>query len=75
MGFGAMRLPVNGFGGPARDPEVGRSVLRRAVALAWLLALSLVTLAIPGTGDIAHLEKNVAAASITLTDQDLQELA
>lgn len=33
LGFGAMRLPTNGFRGPARDPEAGRTVLRRAVEL------------------------------------------
>ncbi len=33
LGFGAMRLPCNGFRGPARDPETGRAVLRRAVEL------------------------------------------
>ena len=27
LGFGAMRLPTNGFRGPARDPEIGRAVL------------------------------------------------
>jgi pyridoxine 4-dehydrogenase len=33
LGFGAMRLPTNGFRGPARDPGIGRAVLRRAVEL------------------------------------------
>jgi pyridoxine 4-dehydrogenase len=33
IGFGAMRLSANGFTGPARDPETGRAVLRRAVEL------------------------------------------
>jgi aryl-alcohol dehydrogenase-like predicted oxidoreductase len=33
MGFGAMRLPVGVFGGPARDPDTGMAVLRRAVEL------------------------------------------
>lgn len=32
LGFGTMRLSTNGFTGPARDPETGREVLRRAVA-------------------------------------------
>ncbi|WP_045730261.1 aldo/keto reductase [Pseudarthrobacter chlorophenolicus] len=31
IGFGAMRLAANGFTGPARDPERGRTVLRAAV--------------------------------------------
>ncbi|OZI33316.1 aldo/keto reductase [Bordetella genomosp. 1] len=33
LGFGAMRLPCNGFRGPPRDPETGRAVLRQAVEL------------------------------------------
>jgi len=45
------------------------------IALAWLLASSLATLAIPGTGSLAHLEENIAAGAITLTGEDLAELA
>jgi len=44
------------------------------IALAWLLASSPVTLAIPGTGTLAHLEENTAAASIPLTREDLADL-
>ncbi|WP_420469919.1 aldo/keto reductase [Brevundimonas sp. FT23042] len=33
IGFGAMRLPTNGFHGPPRDPKTGIEVLRRAVEL------------------------------------------
>jgi aryl-alcohol dehydrogenase-like predicted oxidoreductase len=33
LGFGAMRLPTGSFQGPARDPETGVAVLRRAVEL------------------------------------------
>jgi aryl-alcohol dehydrogenase-like predicted oxidoreductase len=44
------------------------------IALAWLLALSPVTLAIPGSGSIAHLEENLAARSITLSSGELAEL-
>lgn len=45
------------------------------IALAWLLAASPVTLAIPGTGSLEHLEENTAAASITLTREDLADLS
>lgn len=45
------------------------------IGLAWLLASSPVSLAIPGTGSLSHLEANVAAAAITLTDDDLAHLA
>ncbi|MEV5612877.1 aldo/keto reductase [Streptomyces sp. NPDC052225] len=44
------------------------------IALAWALSLSPVTLVIPGTGSTAHLEENVAAGSLTLTDEDLADL-
>ena len=44
------------------------------IALAWLLAHSDVTLPIPGTADITHLEQNVAAADIELTDEELATL-
>jgi len=38
------------------------------IALAWLLARSPVMLPIPGTSKVAHLEENVAAANITLSE-------
>jgi len=44
------------------------------IALAWLLAHSPVTLAIPGTGTLAHLEENIAAGSIKLSPDDLAAL-
>ncbi len=44
------------------------------VALAWLLARSPVMLPIPGTSSIAHLEENVAAASLKLTPAEVAEL-
>ena len=44
------------------------------VALAWLLARSPVMLPIPGTGSLAHLEENAAAAKLKLSGEDLAEL-
>ena len=44
------------------------------VALAWLLASSPAMLPIPGTSSVAHLEENVAAASLRLTEDDVAEL-
>ena len=46
----------------------------RQVALAWLLEHSDVTLPIPGTSSVEHLESNVAAASLSLDDGDMAEL-
>ncbi|GGN23046.1 aldo/keto reductase [Halarchaeum nitratireducens] len=40
------------------------------VALAWLLDHSDVTLPIPGTSSVSHLEQNVAASELALTDAD-----
>ena len=41
------------------------------LAITWLLAKSPVMLPIPGTGSVAHLEENVAAARVQLTPQEL----
>jgi len=47
----------------------------RQVALAWLLDRSPVTLPIPGTSSVDHLESNVAATRLSLTDDDRERLA
>ena len=44
------------------------------VALAWLLRRSRVMLPIPGTSSVKHLEEDVAAAQIKLSDEEFQEL-
>ncbi|HEY8193945.1 MAG TPA: aldo/keto reductase [Hyphomicrobium sp.] len=44
------------------------------IALAWLLRRSPNMLPIPGTSKVRHLEENVAAAAITLTDADFSAL-
>jgi pyridoxine 4-dehydrogenase len=44
------------------------------VALAWLLARSPNIVLIPGTSSLAHLEQNVAADQLQLTDDDLAQL-
>lgn len=44
------------------------------VSLAWLLHRSPVVLPIPGTGSIAHLEENVAAASLRLSEEQCRRL-
>ncbi|AFM17057.1 putative oxidoreductase, aryl-alcohol dehydrogenase like protein [Mycolicibacterium chubuense NBB4] len=45
------------------------------LALAWLLKRSPVMLPIPGTSKVAHLEENVAAAQIDLTDAEFDTLS
>jgi pyridoxine 4-dehydrogenase len=44
------------------------------VALAWLLAKSPVMLPIPGTSSVEHLEENVAAADLSLSEEELATL-
>src|SRR6202790_1037477 len=45
------------------------------IALAWLLRRSPIMLPIPGTSSVEHLEQNVAAASLRLTQEEFEELA
>ena len=44
------------------------------IALAWLLHRSPIMLPIPGTSSIDHLQQNVAAASLRLTEEDYEKL-
>jgi aryl-alcohol dehydrogenase-like predicted oxidoreductase len=44
------------------------------LSLAWLLHRSPVMLPIPGTSSVAHLEENLKAADVTLSDAEWQEL-
>jgi aryl-alcohol dehydrogenase-like predicted oxidoreductase len=44
------------------------------IALAWVLKRSPVMLPIPGTASAAHLEENVAAANIELSEEDFRTL-
>src|ERR1700742_558112 len=64
-----------GAGGPLDDisREVGASPSQ--LALAWLLRRSPVMLPIPGTSSVAHLEDNLAAAAIELTDEQFAALS
>jgi pyridoxine 4-dehydrogenase len=69
---------------PLGSGKVGGTLLERIaqthqntpkqVALAWLLKRSPVMLPIPGTSSIKHLEENVQAASLRLTDEEYREL-
>jgi aryl-alcohol dehydrogenase-like predicted oxidoreductase len=69
-------------GGPARivaDPIVSRIAAKHSatpsqIALAWLLHRDHRILLIPGTSSVAHLEENLAAATVTLDPDDLTAL-
>jgi aryl-alcohol dehydrogenase-like predicted oxidoreductase len=45
------------------------------IALAWLLRRSPIMLPIPGTSSIQHLEENVAAAALRITDDEFEKLS
>lgn len=68
-------FPVGGFQ-PLTAEHLGTVAERHGVtgpqvALAWLLARSPNIVLIPGTTSLAHLEQNIAAAQVRLTDDDL----
>ena len=52
-----------------------KNVTPHQIAIAWLLERSPMVLPIPGTSSLAHLEENVAAAAITLTQDDCNRIA
>ncbi len=71
-------FPLGGFS-PLQherlDAVAGRlGVTPMQAALAWLLHRRPNILLIPGTSSLAHLRENLAAASLSLTPQDLAEL-
>jgi pyridoxine 4-dehydrogenase len=77
MGFTSF-FPLGGFSPLQSDAldtvaqRIGATPLQ--VALAWLLQRSPTTLLIPGTSSLAHLEDNVAAASLDLPADAVAEL-
>jgi pyridoxine 4-dehydrogenase len=61
-------------GGPVDRMATDAGATPAQIALAWLLARSPVMLPIPGTSTVAHLEQNVAAATVHLTEEQIAEL-
>lgn len=67
-------------GGLAREGSVLDEVAHQLdaapaqVALAWVLRRSPVMLPIPGTSKVRHLEDNVAAAALSLSDEQFRQL-
>jgi pyridoxine 4-dehydrogenase len=78
---GIVYLPWAPLGGSGRQSGAFERVARKhgatpnQVALAYLLHRSPVIAPIPGTSSLAHLEENVAAASLKLTGEDVASLA
>jgi len=64
LAAGALAKP----GGPLDTVARAHGASPSQIALAWILRRSPVMLPIPGTSQVAHLEENVAAAGIVLTD-------
>ena len=64
-----------GPGGPLDRLAEAHGATPAQIALAWLLARSRVILPIPGTSAVEHLEENVAATRLTLSDEELAELS
>ena len=67
--------PLAAPDGPLQRIAADHEATPSQLALAWLLNRSPVMLPIPGTSSVAHLEENVAAAEITLTDDEFETLA
>ena len=70
LAAGALAEP----GGAAAEIAAAHGATPGQVALAWLLQRSPVMLPIPGTGSLAHLEENVAAAELRLSAEEAARL-
>jgi pyridoxine 4-dehydrogenase len=67
--------PLAAPGGPLQRIADDHHASPSQLALAWLLKRSPVMLPIPGTSKVAHLEENVAAAEIELSDEEFDTLS
>ena len=61
-------------GGPLDEAAKKHGVTVSQLSLAWLLHRSPVILPIPGTSSVEHLEENVAAGNVKLTDAEWAEI-
>ena len=67
--------PLAAADGPLQRIATDHDASPSQLALAWLLKRSPVMLPIPGTSKVAHLEENVAAAGIELSDDEFETLS
>jgi pyridoxine 4-dehydrogenase len=67
--------PLAAADGPLAKIAADHHASPSQLALAWLLKRSPVMLPIPGTSKVAHLDENVAAAEITLSDEEFETLS
>jgi pyridoxine 4-dehydrogenase len=69
-------FPLRGVGGGAlAEIAARRGATAAQIALAWLLRRSPMMLPIPGTLSLEHLEQNLAALQIELTDAEFEGLS
>ncbi|MBA2505037.1 MAG: aldo/keto reductase [Thermoleophilaceae bacterium] len=61
-------------GGPVDRVAEEHGASPSQVALAWLLRRSPVTMPIPGTSKVEHLEENLKSSEVNLTDEDMAAL-
>lgn len=71
--------PLRAWDDPAKQQVLAAAAARHSaninqIALAWLLAVSPVTLPIPGTATAAHLEDNLAAVALELEQDEIQAI-
>lgn len=62
-------------GGPLAKAAERHKAMPSQIALAWLLKRSPVMLPIPGTSRVKHLDENMAAAVIALSDEEVRSIA
>jgi aryl-alcohol dehydrogenase-like predicted oxidoreductase len=67
--------PLAAPDGPLQQMAADHHATASQLALAWLLKRSPVVLPIPGTSSVAHLEENVAAAAIRMSDDEFETLS
>ncbi len=67
--------PLAEHRGPLADVAKRHGSTPAQIALAWALHQAPNVIVIPGTTSIHHLEENISAANITLSDEDLVALA
>ena len=70
MASGRLARPGGALDSAAKRHRVSAAQL----ALAWVLRRSSVMLPIPGTSTVAHLEENMKAAAVELSDEEFGEL-
>jgi pyridoxine 4-dehydrogenase len=66
---------LTGAGGAFAKVAQTHKATPAQIALAWLLRRSPVMLPIPGTSKVSHLEENMAAAAISLSEDEVSSIA